>query len=368
MNGADTWTPNSPCGTHCLPPRRTLPRATFTCRLRRLLVVAVLLLYGVLLASATPMLPEGRRRAAARTWFTGVLAALGVRLRVRGVPPPRTGEGTGALVVSNHVSWLDVLALQAVCPMRLLAKAEVRDWPLLGTLAARAGTLFIDRNRPSRLPVAIGSVTEALRHGHVVGAFPEGTTRCGRASGRYRSAVFQAALDAGAPVRPVALRYELMSGEPTTVAAFVGEDTLLGSLREVLAVRGLVVELIQLPSPAASSPTVPAIAAPTTVSPGRFDGGPGAVALDASAGTPGRAETIGYAAVRRDAPRTRRELASYCARIITEACEPRPAGKHWTCTAVEVATSCGDRSERSSRADRHDGTGTRKSTVVKAVS
>ncbi|SFD70053.1 1-acyl-sn-glycerol-3-phosphate acyltransferases [Actinopolyspora alba] len=357
MNGADTWTPNSPCDTYCLPHRGTLPRATFTRRLRRVLAVAVLLLYGVLLASAMPVLSESLRRTAARTWFTGVLAALGVRLRVRGVPPPRAGEDVGALVVSNHVSWLDVLALQAVCPMRLLAKAEVREWPLLGMLAVRAGTLFIDRNRPSGLPVAVGSVTEALRHGHVVGAFPEGTTRCGRASGRYRPAVFQAALDAGAPVRPVALRYELASGEPTTVAAFLGEDTLLGSLREVLAVRGLVVELIPLPSPGATA----------TAWPVRFDHGRGSVALGAATSAPGRPGTSGYAAVRRDNPAARRELASYCARVVTEACDPRPAGNHWTCTAVEVAASCGDRSERPPRNDRRDGSGARESTVGTAV-
>ncbi|SDK65969.1 1-acyl-sn-glycerol-3-phosphate acyltransferases [Actinopolyspora mzabensis] len=357
MSGGDTWTPNSPCDTSCLPDRGSLPRATFTCRLRRVLGLAVLLVYGAMLASAMPVLPASLRRIAARTWFTGVLAALGVRLRVRGAPPPRTGTAAGALVVANHVSWLDVLALQAVCPMRLLAKVEVRHWPLLGRLAVRAGTLFIERERPTRLPAAIGSVTEALRHGHVVGAFPEGTTRCGRASGQYRSAVFQAALEAGAPVRPVALRYELMSGEPTTVAAFVGEDTLLASLREVLAVRGLVVELIQLPSPGA----------PATAAPGMFDREPGAVVLHAPVRTASQRETIGYAAARRDASAARRALASYCARVVTEACEPRPPGNHWTCTAVEVATSCGDRSERSLRDDRHDGTGARKSTVVKAV-
>lgn len=151
-------------------------------------------------------------------------------------------------MVSNHVSWLDIVALQAVRPMRLLAKREVRSWPVVGSLAARAGTLFIDRDRLRPLPEAVRTVTDALREGWVVGAFPEGTTWCGLASGRYRPAVFQAAIDAGVDVRPVALRFRTGDGGRTTAAAFVGETTLVESMLAVARARDLVIEMFLLPS------------------------------------------------------------------------------------------------------------------------
>ncbi|ASU77848.1 1-acyl-sn-glycerol-3-phosphate acyltransferase [Actinopolyspora erythraea] len=350
MTGADAWTPTSPCDRHCLPSRDALPRATLGCRVRRVLAVGALVVCGLLLVPAVPVLPRGLRGGVGRAWFSGLLAAFGVRLRVRGAPPRITGEGVGTLVVSNHVSWLDVLALRSVCPMRLLAKSEVRGWPLVGVLAVRAGTLFIDRDRPSHLPAVIDAVADALRRGDVVGAFPEGTTWCGRGIGRYRPAVFQAALDAGAPVRPVALRYRLADGSPTTAAAFVGEDTLLGSVREVLGVRGLVVELVSLPSPRAEP--VPRI--------GRFE-----LPASGRAGSTGPPEVGG--APRLPASTARRRLAARCARATAEVCETPPPENHWTCTAVEVATSCGERSERPRGDEHRDGTGSRRLAVGTAV-
>lgn len=142
------------------------------------------------------------------------------------------------LVVANHVSWLDVLLVAAVCPGRMLAKHEVSGWPVVGRLARSRGTLFIDRERIRSLPGTVAAIARALRDGETVVAFPEGSTWCGREAGRFRPAVFQAALDAGAPVRPVAIRYRLAGGEPTTVPAFVGDDTLTASLRRVVAARG----------------------------------------------------------------------------------------------------------------------------------
>jgi 1-acyl-sn-glycerol-3-phosphate acyltransferase len=169
-----------------------------------------------------------------------VPAAFGVRVIV-----PRTSPRApeGVLVVSNHVSWLDILLVGAVCPGRMLAKREVAGWPVVGRIAVRGGTLFIDRERIRALPDTVAEIAGALRGGATVVAFPEGSTWCGREEGRFRPAVFQAALDASVPVRPVSIRYRLAGGEPTTAPAFVGDDTLLASVRRVVATRGLTAEL-----------------------------------------------------------------------------------------------------------------------------
>jgi 1-acyl-sn-glycerol-3-phosphate acyltransferase len=138
---------------------------------------------------------------------------------------------------------LDIVAVLAVEPMRVVAKSEVRRWPVIGLLAARAGTLFIDRNRLRRLPGTVAEIAGALRTGQSVLVFPEGTTWCGRTGGRLYPATFQAAVDAGTAVRPVVLRYLLADGSPTTIAAFLGNDSLPASLLRVAATRGLVVEV-----------------------------------------------------------------------------------------------------------------------------
>ncbi|GAA2778991.1 lysophospholipid acyltransferase family protein [Saccharopolyspora taberi] len=232
--------PWSPCGPDCLPPR---PERVAPSRVAlRLGSASCVLVAGIGLAAVISVVPGRAGQRMIRKWFRALLRAFGVRLVVHGTP--RTG---GGLVVSNHVSWLDVVAMQAVCPMRLLAKTEVKSWPLIGALAGRAGTLYIDRDRLAGLPAAVGTIAAALREDAVVGAFPEGTTWCGSESGRYRPAVFQAAIDAGAPVRPIALRFRTEDGEATTAAAFVGEATLFESVLAVARLRGLVVELSLLP-------------------------------------------------------------------------------------------------------------------------
>ncbi|MCW3844461.1 1-acyl-sn-glycerol-3-phosphate acyltransferase, partial [Micromonospora yasonensis] len=152
-----------------------------------------------------------------------------------------------SLLVANHVSWLDILAVLAVSPARMLAKREVRDWPVVGLLAAAAGTVFVDRSRPRDLPATVGRVAAALGAGHSVAVFPEGTTWCGVADGcrparGFRPAMLQAAVDAGAPVVPLRLSYRY-AGDPTTLAAFLGEETLWASVRRVLAARDLTVSV-----------------------------------------------------------------------------------------------------------------------------
>ncbi|TDC30012.1 1-acyl-sn-glycerol-3-phosphate acyltransferase [Micromonospora sp. KC213] len=166
-----------------------------------------------------------------------------MRLEVRGRPPRRP-----ALLVANHVSWLDVLAVLAVTPARLLAKSEVRRWPLVGLLARGSGALFVDRARPRDLPETVDRIAATLRGGDPVAVFPEGTTWCGasatadcRPRRGFRPATFQAAVDAGAPVVPIRISYRCASiGVGTTAAAFVGEETLWRSVLRVLAARELV--------------------------------------------------------------------------------------------------------------------------------
>ncbi|MBL1086125.1 1-acyl-sn-glycerol-3-phosphate acyltransferase [Streptomyces actinomycinicus] len=228
------WLPSAPCSPGaCVEPARTavaVPRAVL-----RLATVVVLMLAGIALS------PLGGRIPAewVRRWCLAIVRAMGVRVRITGAVAP----SGGLLLVANHVSWLDIPLLAAVRPARMLAKTEIRQWPVAGPLAARGGALFIERDRLRALPETVARIAGALREGAAVSAFPEGSTWCGRAHGRFHRAVFQAALDAGVPVQPVALRYRQQDGVTGTAAAFVGEDTLLASLWRVARARGLVAEV-----------------------------------------------------------------------------------------------------------------------------
>ncbi|MBB3662332.1 1-acyl-sn-glycerol-3-phosphate acyltransferase [Prauserella sediminis] len=148
--------------------------------------------------------------------------------------------GVGTLVVANHVSWLDIPALLALEPLTFLAKREVASWPFIGRQARRMGTLLLDRWSLRGLPASVDAVAERLRAGETVMAFPEATTWCSGPGGPFRRAVFQAALDAGAPIRPVTLSYR-QRGEPSTIAAFVGDDGLASSLPRVIRARDLTI-------------------------------------------------------------------------------------------------------------------------------
>ncbi|WP_422771601.1 lysophospholipid acyltransferase family protein [Plantactinospora sp. WMMC1484] len=261
------WRPQSNCGPACLPAPGEVPRVSGARQLVRLVALVGALLFGALLLPVLPVLSRAGRQAAGRRWARTVLRAGGIRLDVRGRPPLRR-----ALLVANHVSWLDVLAILAVTPARLLAKHEVRRWPLIGPLAALGGTVFIDRTRPRTLPETVAQVAEVLRADGVVAVFPEGTTWCGlprRAIGcgeavPFRPALFQAAIDAAAPVVPVRLTYGLAPGESagpvatggeaagagdTTAPAFLAEESLYTSVRRALAVRGLAVTLTVVDEP-----------------------------------------------------------------------------------------------------------------------
>jgi 1-acyl-sn-glycerol-3-phosphate acyltransferase len=229
------WLPSAPCtpGACVEPGARSataVPRAVL-----RLAGVVALVLAGVVLSPLARWVPAQW----VRRWCRWIVRAAGVRVRITGAAPP-TG---GLLLVANHISWLDIPLLAAVRPARMLAKTEIRQWPVAGPLAARGGVLFIDRDRLRALPQTVARIAAALRAGAAVTVFPEGSTWCGRAQGRFRRAVFQAALDAGVPVQPVRLHYRFADGPASTAPAFVGDDTLLASVWRVVSARGLVAEV-----------------------------------------------------------------------------------------------------------------------------
>jgi 1-acyl-sn-glycerol-3-phosphate acyltransferase len=175
-------------------------------------------------------------------WSRKLLDILGIQLHVQGLATP------GAkLVVSNHVSWLDIVAINAVVPSRFVSKAEVAHWPLVGRLVTAAGTLYLVRERRRDAMRVLGLMAQALRDGHTVAVFPEGTTGHGHEVLHFHANLLQAALDAPAPIQPVVLRYSDPYHPVSPLAAYAGDTTLIQSLWRVVTARGLCVHAQILP-------------------------------------------------------------------------------------------------------------------------
>jgi 1-acyl-sn-glycerol-3-phosphate acyltransferase len=179
---------------------------------------------------AARLAPRARRLLSARL-ARGTLAALDVRVGMTGVGPT---DDRPRLFVANHVSWLDVYALGAWWPARFVAKIETASWPLAGTIARRFDALFIVRGSFRDAARVKARVAAALAAGDSVVVFPEATTTEGDRLARFHPAMFQAAIEAGALIQPVALRYRRQDGSPCPAAAFVGDDTFAASLCRVL--------------------------------------------------------------------------------------------------------------------------------------
>jgi lyso-ornithine lipid O-acyltransferase len=178
------------------------------------------LFYGLWLTLRHGAGPEGELRLIPirRRWYRRALELSGVEVRCDGQPLPGP-----ALVVANHVSWLDIPVLGSVMDVRFLSKVEVARWPVIGLLARRNGTLFIHRGAHHSERI-VRDISDVLNQGHQVVIFPEATTTGGREVRRFHPRLFAAAVDTLTPVQPVALDYGRGDGDTPPVAAYFGGD------------------------------------------------------------------------------------------------------------------------------------------------
>jgi len=197
-------------------------------------------LHGMLLVWLQfPWLDAAGREQRIRWWAAKMFQVLGMRLELRGQFRP------GAkLVVANHVSWLDIMAVHAACPeARFVSKAEVRHWPLLSRLVDGARTLYLERERARDALRVVHRAAEALRDGDTVAVFPEGTVGDGHALLPFHGNLLQAAIATATPVQPVALRYADAHGPVSRAVLFTGAITLRQSLWWLACGEGIVVRV-----------------------------------------------------------------------------------------------------------------------------
>lgn len=210
----------------------------------RLARLGLHLLRGVGTVGLVYPLVAGRRRLTLKQrWARRLLEILGIRLALDGadVVP-------ASLLVANHISWIDIFVINAIRPASFVSKDEVRRWPLIGWLAARTGTLFLQRGSRRQAHVMSEAVGAVLRGGGNVAVFPEGTTTDGLGVRHFHAALLQPAIDAGKPIQPLALRYLTPGGAHCAAPAYVGDISLWQCLKAILAQGAIVAALEVMPA------------------------------------------------------------------------------------------------------------------------
>lgn len=231
------WVPTSPCDTGCVP---ETPRAS---RLRVWIRVSAFIAFTVIaltLGVSTLLLGRRVRHSYWRVSSRVVLASMGVRLTIDDQRAAGSRRLRGALLVANHISFLDIVAMAAVAPARFVAKREVLQMAGFGYVAKLFGVLPHVRGDLGRLAPAVARAAGVLDRGRTVAVFPEGTTWCGGSSGRFRPAYFQAAVDAGVPVVPMRLTYTEV-GRPAALVGFIGDDSVGTTFARIVSARKLAV-------------------------------------------------------------------------------------------------------------------------------
>jgi 1-acyl-sn-glycerol-3-phosphate acyltransferase len=169
-----------------------------------------------------------RRAQWLQTACRQVTRGMGIRFRVEGVPP-----GSG-LLVSNHLSYLDILIYSAAVPCVFVSKAEVNDWPYFGFAARQGGTIFIDRTRRTSAQTVAREMARRLADPVPILLFPEGTSSDGAQVMRFHSSLFEPAAASGAQVTAAAVRYESAGGGPESDLCWYGDESFLSHLLRTL--------------------------------------------------------------------------------------------------------------------------------------
>jgi 1-acyl-sn-glycerol-3-phosphate acyltransferase len=183
-----------------------------------------------------PMTLE-RRALWLRGSARGVLKCLGIRERVEGKPP------THGLVVSNHLSYLDIIIISSVMPCFFVAKADVSQWPYFGRAARSGGTIFLDRSSLASAMSVADEITERLKLRVPVLLFPEGTSTDGSEVLPFHPRLIDPATSTGAPITAAAVRYVLAGGLEERELCWYGDEAFMPHLWKVLGVSGFSAQL-----------------------------------------------------------------------------------------------------------------------------
>ncbi len=224
-----------------------MQKTHFITILYRIFLVAVHVAVGIIiLGTVWVFCEQATRDKLVRWWSKGVLWRFNIKILTYGQAP--TMADKNCMILANHISWIDIYALNSVLPVRFVAKSDINTWPVFGYLARKSGTIFINRASLKDTARIVDTAAECLSGGDNVAFFPEGTTTDGTELGHFKSSIVQAAINANATIKPLALRYPNPDGTTNTKLAYAGETTMAESMMQALRTKQPIVELHFLPA------------------------------------------------------------------------------------------------------------------------
>jgi 1-acyl-sn-glycerol-3-phosphate acyltransferase len=234
---------SSALSSHLLPITQQANTKRLT-RYYRLARIALHTLNGMAIAALVmPLSSKNGRLAIILWWSKTLLRILNVQLHVHGQTPPAYAIARNNLLVANHISWLDIHAINSLLPVRFIAKSDIKSWPLFGYLAKKSQVLFIERGKRQHATRIVDLTTQSLKAGDNVCLFPEGTTTDGTCIAPFKGSVMQSALHAKSTVWPIAIRYPGADGSINTEVAYAGDTTLVESILRVVGQQQAILEL-----------------------------------------------------------------------------------------------------------------------------
>jgi lyso-ornithine lipid O-acyltransferase len=214
----------------------------------KIFLIALLFISGLFIAAiifptlgvlCKPSRAKHKRDALKMVWLGWFSAIVRLHIIKEGEPLDNVG-----LLVSNHISWLDIIVLGRFLPAYFVAKSDILVWPIIGYLAKQAGTIFIRRGDKQQVKATAEEMLWLLKQNSTVIAFPEGTTTQGDVVLSFHASLFQPALLTKSVIQPVAIQYE---GEAKKQAAFIGDDVFVPHLIKMLSLEKIVVRVVFLP-------------------------------------------------------------------------------------------------------------------------
>ena len=190
-----------------------------------------------------PWVSGARRLSLRQRWSHRILTILDITPELSSSAPP-----SGSLIVANHISWLDIFAINALLPSAFIAKTEIRQWPFIGWLAARHDTIFLRRGSRGHALAVNEAINARLTAGYDVAIFPEGTTTDGTHLLGFHAALLQPAVETGHPIVPLAVSYHDADGRLSTAPSYAGTTTMRQCILAILASRSLTVRVTSCPT------------------------------------------------------------------------------------------------------------------------
>ncbi len=171
-------------------------------------------------------------------WMWRGSRVLGLNIQISGMPCSQS-----AVLVSNHISWLDIVAIAATTPVTFVSKADLQGWPIVGKLAEATGTIFIKRGSLFAVHKTLSHLRKIIEQGRKTVFFPEGTTTRGKSVNKFNSGLFESANSAMCPVQPVAISYFHEGKADREIAPYVDDDHFVAHLWNLFRVGNIQVQL-----------------------------------------------------------------------------------------------------------------------------